>query len=172
MKQFKNTVPLMVSLKNEALRQRHWQQLMEKTGRYFDMAPDRFTLDNMFSMQLHKYQVCIFMYRNTNIALYIIWFRCSAWRINFRCLCFYFCNSFLFLPLKEIAEAILNNAIKELAIERGVKEIEEVWSTMAFKVIKHIKGTEERGWILGPTDEIAQVIEDNAMNLQSMAASQ
>lgn len=78
----------------------------------------------------------------------------------------------MFLPLKEIAEAILNNAIKELAIERGVKEIEEVWSTMAFKVIKHIKGNEERGWILGPTDEIAQVIEDNSMNLQSMAASQ
>lgn len=59
MKQFKNTVPLMVSLKNEALRQRHWQQLMEKTGKYFDMAPDRFTLENMFAMQLHKYQVCI-----------------------------------------------------------------------------------------------------------------
>lgn len=57
MKQFKATVPLMVSLKNEALRERHWHQLMEKTGEYFDMAPDRFTLENMFAMQLHKYQV-------------------------------------------------------------------------------------------------------------------
>lgn len=58
MKQFKNTVPLMVSLKNEALRERHWNQLMEKTGQYFDMAPARFTLENMFAMKLHEYQVC------------------------------------------------------------------------------------------------------------------
>lgn len=34
---------------------------MEKTGEYFDMAPDRFTLENMFAMQLHKYQVKIEM---------------------------------------------------------------------------------------------------------------
>lgn len=32
MKQFKSTVPLMVSLKNEAMRERHWKQLMDKTG--------------------------------------------------------------------------------------------------------------------------------------------
>lgn len=34
MKQFKSVVPLMVSLKNEAMRERHWKQLMEKTGNY------------------------------------------------------------------------------------------------------------------------------------------
>lgn len=32
MKAFKNSVPLMVELKNEALRERHWKQLMDKTG--------------------------------------------------------------------------------------------------------------------------------------------
>lgn len=32
MKQFKNIVPLMVSLKNEAMRERHWKELMFKTG--------------------------------------------------------------------------------------------------------------------------------------------
>lgn len=26
------------------------------TGQDFDMSPERFTLDNMFSMELHKYQ--------------------------------------------------------------------------------------------------------------------
>lgn len=56
MKQFKNVVPLMVSLKKESLRERHWNILMTKTGKLFDMSPDRFTLDNMFSMELHKYQ--------------------------------------------------------------------------------------------------------------------
>jgi dynein heavy chain, axonemal len=56
MKQFKNVVPLMASLKHEALRERHWKMLMLKTGKSFDMAPDRFSLDNMFSMELHKHQ--------------------------------------------------------------------------------------------------------------------
>lgn len=57
MKQFKNVVPLMASLKHESLRKRHWDMLMAKTGKStFDMSPQRFTLDNMFSMQLYKYQ--------------------------------------------------------------------------------------------------------------------
>lgn len=128
MKQFKNAVPLMVSLKNEAMRERHWKKLMEKTGQTFDMHPDRFTLANMFAMELHKYQ--------------------------------------------DIAEEIVNNAIKELAIERGVKEVAETWETMAFTVAKHFKGSEERGYTLCPVDEIMQVLEDNFVNMQSMAASQ
>lgn len=33
MKQFKGVVPLMVSLKNEAMRERHWKELMKKTGK-------------------------------------------------------------------------------------------------------------------------------------------
>lgn len=57
MKQFKSSIPLMLSLKDEALRERHWQLLMDKTGQHFDMSPDRFTLENMFAMELHKYQV-------------------------------------------------------------------------------------------------------------------
>lgn len=47
----------MVNLKDEAMRERHWNMLMTKTGQVFDMHPDRFTLDNMFAMELHKYQV-------------------------------------------------------------------------------------------------------------------
>lgn len=34
MRQFKNVVPLMVSLKNEAMRERHWKELMKKTGEW------------------------------------------------------------------------------------------------------------------------------------------
>lgn len=56
MKQFKHVVPLMASLKHEALREHHWRSLMLKTGKMFDMSPDRFTLENMFAMELHKYQ--------------------------------------------------------------------------------------------------------------------
>lgn len=73
---------------------------------------------------------------------------------------------------QDIAEAIINNAIKELSIEKGVKEIESTWETMAFSVYKHYKGSEERGYFLGSVEEIIQVLEDNSMNLQSMGASQ
>lgn len=41
MKGFRNSVPLFVELKNEAMRERHWQELMDKTGKHFDMSPDR-----------------------------------------------------------------------------------------------------------------------------------
>ncbi|CAG9821168.1 unnamed protein product [Phaedon cochleariae] len=128
MKQFRNAVPLMVALKNEALRERHWKQLMKKTGIEFDMSPDRFTLDNMFAMELHRFQ--------------------------------------------DMAEEIINNAIKELSIEKGVKEIADTWATITFNVHKHLKGNEDRGYIIGATDEIVQILEDNSMNLQSMAGSQ
>lgn len=128
MKQFRNAVPLMVSLKNEALRERHWKQLMAKTNIEFDMSPDKFTLDNMFAMELHRFQ--------------------------------------------EIAEEIINNAIKELAIEKGVKDIADTWVVIAFTIHKHLKGTDDRGYIIGATDDIVQILEDNSMNLQSMAGSQ
>lgn len=41
MKSFKNSVPLFIELKNEAMRDRHWKQLMTKTGQFFDMDPER-----------------------------------------------------------------------------------------------------------------------------------
>nr|KAF7430111.1 hypothetical protein H0235_006509 [Vespula pensylvanica] len=44
MRNFKNSVPLFVELKNEAMRERHWIDLMKKTGQYFDMKPDRWLL--------------------------------------------------------------------------------------------------------------------------------
>ncbi|XP_043285223.1 dynein axonemal heavy chain 10 [Venturia canescens] len=128
MKTFKNSVPLFVELKNEAMRERHWEELMNRTGIHFDMEPSRFTLENMFAMDLAKFQ--------------------------------------------DIASSIVTNAIKELSIERGVKEVSEIWKSMEFTVVRHFKGTEDRGYILGPVEELIQVLEDNTINLQSMAASQ
>ena len=34
-----------------------------------------------------------------------------------------------------------------------------------------MKGTQERGFVIGAVDEILQILDDNAMNLQSMSAS-
>lgn len=56
---FKDSIPLFSDLKNEALRGRHWQKLMEITGRTFDMSPDTFTLENLFAMNLHEHAEAI-----------------------------------------------------------------------------------------------------------------
>lgn len=124
---FKDSIPLFIDLKNEALRERHWKKLMEMTGRTFDMSPDTFTLGKLFSMNLHEHS--------------------------------------------EAIGEIVNGALKELSIENGLKEIENTWRTMKFTVAKYMKGTEERGYILGAIDEINLALDDNAMNLQSMSAS-
>lgn len=42
---------------------------------------------------------------------------------------------------QEIAKEIVTNAVKELAIERGLKDLAEVWKNMEFTVLKHYKGT-------------------------------
>ncbi|CAG9136916.1 unnamed protein product [Plutella xylostella] len=128
LKQFKSVVPLMVSLKNEAMRERHWKILMEKTGKEFDMSAERFTLENMFSMELHKYQ--------------------------------------------DVAEEIVNHAIKELAIERGVKDIQDTWAAINFTVAVHSRKGSDRGFTLAPCDDIMTKLDDDCMSLQSMAASQ
>ena len=55
LKAFKEALPLMTDLKHEALRERHWKQLMKETGIEFDMNPDTFTLANLFAMELHRF---------------------------------------------------------------------------------------------------------------------
>lgn len=66
---------------------------------------------------------------------------------------------------------ITASATKELGIEKGIAEVADAWNTMKFTVIKYMKGTQERGFVLGTVDEILQILDDNAMNLQSMSAS-
>ncbi|KAI7812536.1 putative dynein heavy chain 10 [Triplophysa rosa] len=127
LKEFKESLPLLLDLKNKALRNRHWKNLMERTGTSFEMNPGTFTLENMFSMELHKYG--------------------------------------------NVISDIVNSAVKELGIEKGVKEVEETWENMKFNVQRYIKGTHEHGFILGAVDDILQHLDDDAMNLQSMAGS-
>ncbi|TUV82046.1 Dynein heavy chain 10, axonemal [Bagarius yarrelli] len=127
LKEFKESLPLLLDLKNEALRDRHWKELMMQTGTSFEMNPETFTLENMFAMELHKYG--------------------------------------------SVIRDIVTSAVKELSIEKGVKEVVDTWENMKFSVHRYFKGTQERGFILGSVDEILQNIDDYAMNLQSMAGS-
>uniref|UniRef100_H3BAL0 Dynein axonemal heavy chain 10 n=1 Tax=Latimeria chalumnae TaxID=7897 RepID=H3BAL0_LATCH len=127
MKEFKESIPLLLDLKHEALRERHWKNLMLRTGTSFEMSPNTFTLENMFAMELHKYA--------------------------------------------DVIGDIVTSAVKELSIEKGVKDVVDTWENMKFTVQKYFKGTQERGYILGSVDDILQILDDNAMNLQSMAGS-
>ncbi|XP_074410515.1 dynein axonemal heavy chain 10 isoform X7 [Zonotrichia albicollis] len=127
LKSFLNSIPLLLDLKNEALRERHWEDLMEKTGTRFEMKTETFTLENMFAMELHKYAVVI--------------------------------------------SDIVGTAIKELSIEKGLKEIIETWENMKFPVDVYTKGTETRGYILGSVEEILETLDDNNVNLQSVLGS-
>lgn len=52
---FVASLPLIQNLKNDALRDRHWRQLMEVTGISFDMNPKTFTLQKLFEMQLDRF---------------------------------------------------------------------------------------------------------------------
>ncbi len=49
--------------------------------------------------------------------------------------------------------------------------MEETWGNLKFSVQKYTKGTSDRGFILGSVDEVLQILDDNAMQLQGMAAS-
>jgi len=59
MKEFRDSLPLFMDLKHEALRTRHWNELMKKTGQSFEMNPDTFTLANIFAMELNRYSETI-----------------------------------------------------------------------------------------------------------------
>lgn len=56
---FKEALPLVISLKNDAMKPRHWQKLMEVTGVTFDVTLKTLTLSNIFSMELHKFTAAI-----------------------------------------------------------------------------------------------------------------
>lgn len=52
---FKRTMPLITDLRNPALRQRHWNQLMETVGEAFDPHSDNFTLARVTALRLDQF---------------------------------------------------------------------------------------------------------------------
>lgn len=82
--------------------------------------------------------------------------------------------SFIFIFKKELSFKYkiwnFTNPLNSIS-KQGVKEIDEQWSNMKFTVHAYMKGTSNRGWILGAVDEILQILDDSSMNLQSMSAS-
>ncbi|XP_078467787.1 dynein axonemal heavy chain 10-like [Lampetra planeri] len=56
---FTSALALLAYLKAEALQERHWNKLMDMVGIHCDLDPDKFTLENVFSMELHKHNAKI-----------------------------------------------------------------------------------------------------------------
>jgi dynein heavy chain len=52
---FKESLPIFQELKNEAVRDRHWSELMVKTGAGIDFQPNAVTLANIFKMNLLQF---------------------------------------------------------------------------------------------------------------------
>ncbi|KAK9522770.1 hypothetical protein VZT92_019216 [Zoarces viviparus] len=127
LKAFNESLPLLLELKNEALRDRHWKELMERTGSSFEMNPDSLTLESMFAMELHKYA--------------------------------------------NVIGGIVNCAVKELIIEKGVKEVVDTWENLKFSALPYFKGTQERGSILDAVDEALLSVDNDTMNLQRMTGN-
>ncbi|XP_057687718.1 dynein axonemal heavy chain 10-like isoform X2 [Corythoichthys intestinalis] len=127
MKEFRDSLPLLMDLKNEALRERHWKELMKRTGTSFEMNTRSFTLENMFAMDLHKYA--------------------------------------------DVIDDIVTSAVKELGIEKSVKEVVETWENIKFIVQPYSKRANQQCYVLGAVDEILLNVDNDAMNLQSMAGS-
>ncbi|XP_073510575.1 dynein axonemal heavy chain 2 isoform X2 [Phyllobates terribilis] len=53
--QFKRTLPLIVDLRNPALRERHWTQVKQEIQRPFDQGADDFTLERIVELGLDQY---------------------------------------------------------------------------------------------------------------------
>ena len=53
---FSASLPLIQNLKNDALRPRHWEKLMQVTEVTFDMNPKTFTLSKLFEMGLDRFE--------------------------------------------------------------------------------------------------------------------
>lgn len=69
--QFKEAIPFMVELKNRALRERHWNLLMNKTGHKFAVMGE-FTLNEMFLMKLYRHRSTVLEIINTAVNEVVI----------------------------------------------------------------------------------------------------
>jgi len=56
----------MVDLKNEALRERHWRQIIQETNIDIDLTNNVLTLENIFQMNLHQYNEILQSNRNSS----------------------------------------------------------------------------------------------------------
>ncbi|MGH0147735.1 UNVERIFIED_CONTAM: hypothetical protein FKN15_039853 [Acipenser sinensis] len=110
-------------LQNPAVRERHWQQLMNTTGVRFVMS-ETTTLGDLLALQLHR--------------------------------------------VEDEVKNIVDKAVKEMAIEKVLTEINQTWSMMNFSYEKH-HGTSTP--LLKSDENLIETLEDNQVQLQNILMS-
>ena len=110
---------------------------MLKTGKDFDMNPDTFTLENLFSMELHNFADTIaeiVTAASKELSIEKGLKEVNGWT-------------------KWIEEAlIITNCLWYFLLAKSVTnllQVVETWEIMKFTVMKYMKGTQDRGFILG-----------------------
>ncbi|CAM9756452.1 unnamed protein product, partial [Phaeothamnion confervicola] len=128
---FKGAIPLIVSLKNEAMKPRHWARLGQATGVALDLRDAQvfksLTLGSVFAMELHRFEA-------------------------------------------DVGETV-NEAVQQAKIENELRKIEATWRRAELPLQRYSKGGVDRCYVLRAADEVKAELEDNLLNLQTMAGS-
>ncbi|CAM4557085.1 unnamed protein product [Lepidochelys kempii] len=110
-------------LQNPAIRERHWNQLMQATGVTFTMDADT-TLADLLRLNLHNFE--------------------------------------------DEVRGIVDKAVKEMSMEKVLKELKSTWSSMEFQYELHPRTNIP---LLKSNEELIETLEDNQVQLQNLMTS-
>ncbi|KFQ91060.1 Dynein heavy chain 9, axonemal, partial [Nipponia nippon] len=110
-------------LQNPAIRERHWNQLMQMTGVRFAMDSDT-TLADLLKLNLHNFE--------------------------------------------DEVRGIVDKAVREMSMEKVLKELKMTWSTMEFQYEPHPRMNIP---LLKSDEELIETLEDNQVQLQNLMTS-
>ncbi|NXX93579.1 DYH9 protein, partial [Centropus bengalensis] len=110
-------------LQNPAIRERHWNQLMQTTGVRFVMDSDT-TLADLLKLNLHNFE--------------------------------------------DEVRGIVDKAVREMSMEKVLKELKMTWSTMEFQYEPHLRTSIP---LLKSDEELIETLEDNQVQLQNLMSS-
>jgi dynein heavy chain, axonemal len=160
---FLASLPLMKELKSDALRKRHWSNLMTVrcTRIYFicsSLVFCGFSASTFFTLTVYS------LWRSLQVTGQEFDMDPKTFTLG----------SMFAMSLDKYADDILkitSAAEKELTIESELKKLVEVWGEQKLMCAKYSKGTEDRGHVLRSVDDVLLLLEDTGLNLQSMMAS-
>ncbi|XP_072501166.1 dynein axonemal heavy chain 9 [Notamacropus eugenii] len=110
-------------LQNPAIRERHWNQLMQATGVKFIMNDDT-TLEDLLKLELHNFE--------------------------------------------EEIQGIVDKAVKEMDMEKVLKELKTTWTGMEFQYEPHSRTAVP---LLRSDEDLIEILEDNQVQLQNLMTS-
>ncbi|KAK9886614.1 hypothetical protein WA026_017536 [Henosepilachna vigintioctopunctata] len=110
-------------LQNPAIRERHWQQLMQATKVRFVMDEST-TLKDLLDLNLHNYE--------------------------------------------EEVKNIVDKSVKEMGMEKVLKELDATWSVMEFALETHERTKLQ---VISISEELIETLEENQVALQNMMSS-